>query len=193
MEDEELQKIQEHFRSFKKKSQHDAELDDIVDQVRRRRVAVNEKTTIESNGVGSETNYTDSSDLGSYETDDDGEVHCKKSKVCCFDPTDPVPCFQLRMVFENSKQFKSPLTRYAIAKRFDFKLVKNDNDKTRVVCKVTFKNFRINYKVLAERFLPKLRIIPNLKSTDMVKFAKEELKVDVSMGVCRRARDLVKE
>ncbi|KAK8556208.1 hypothetical protein V6N12_002619 [Hibiscus sabdariffa] len=70
-------------------------IDDIVDQVRRRRVAVKEKTTTESNGAGSEIDYIDSSNLGSYETDDDGEVHCKKSKVCCFDPTDPVPCFQL--------------------------------------------------------------------------------------------------
>ncbi|KAK8565216.1 hypothetical protein V6N12_058786 [Hibiscus sabdariffa] len=223
-EDEELQKIQEHFRSFKKKSQHDAEIDDIVDQVRRRRAAVKEKTTNKSNGAGSETDYIDSSDLGSYETNGDGEVHCKKSKVCCFDPTDLVPCFQLGMLFENSKQFKSTLTRYAIAKRFDFRLAKNDKDKTRAVCKgegcpftiyasidfgdnlykvktfvdkhtcsVTFKNSRVNYKVLAEHFLPKLRIIPNLKSTDMVKFAKEELKVDVSMGVCRRARDLAKE
>ncbi|KAK8990482.1 hypothetical protein V6N11_009181 [Hibiscus sabdariffa] len=134
-EDEELQKIQEHYRSFKKKSQHDAEIDDIVDQVRRRRAAVKEKTTTESNGAGSETDYIDTSDLGSYETDDDGEVHCKKSKVCCFDPTDPVPCFLLGMVFENIKQFKSALTKYAIAKRFDFRLAKNDKDKTRAFCK----------------------------------------------------------
>ncbi|KAK9030451.1 hypothetical protein V6N11_031878 [Hibiscus sabdariffa] len=73
MEYEELQKIHEHFRSFKKKSQPDAEIDNIVDQ--------------------------------------------------------------LGMVFENSKQFKSTLTEYAIAKRFDFRLAKNDKDKTRVVCK----------------------------------------------------------
>ncbi|KAK8584022.1 hypothetical protein V6N12_068273 [Hibiscus sabdariffa] len=41
----------------------------------------------------------------------------------------------LLMVFENSKQFKSALTRYTIVKRFDFKLAKNEKDKARVVCK----------------------------------------------------------
>ncbi|KAK8592992.1 hypothetical protein V6N12_045083 [Hibiscus sabdariffa] len=116
-----------------KKSEPPAEIDDIVNQVRRR-AAVKEKTT-KSNGAGRETDYINSSDLGSYETGDDGKVHCKKSKVCCFDPTDPVPCFQLGMVFENNKQFKSTLAMYAIAKRFEFRLAKNDNDKTRVVCK----------------------------------------------------------
>ncbi|KAK8656530.1 hypothetical protein V6N13_098477 [Hibiscus sabdariffa] len=79
--------------------------------------------------------YLDSSDLGSYRSDDDGEVVCKNFKKDYFDPSDKVPSFQLGMIFENSKKFKAALTKYTIAKRFDFKLSMNDRDKTRAVCK----------------------------------------------------------
>ncbi|KAK9005337.1 hypothetical protein V6N11_042774 [Hibiscus sabdariffa] len=76
----------------------------------------------------------DSLDLRNYGSDDEEEVVCKNSKKDYFDPSDKVPSFQLGMIFENSKQFKAA-TKYAIAKRFDFKLSKNDQDKTRAVCK----------------------------------------------------------
>ncbi|KAL4291677.1 hypothetical protein GQ457_14G022030 [Hibiscus cannabinus] len=234
-DDEELQEIRNHYRSFRVNEEHSRgaeeqipptakDLEDLLQKTKRRSDSTKNQEKGEGSRSGSETDYLDSSDLGSYGSDDDGEVVCKKSKKDYFDPSDKVPSFQLGMIFENSKQFKAALTKYAIAKRFDFKLSKNDRDKTRAVCKgqdcpwtiyasidsrdehykvktfidqhtcsITFKNSRASYKVVAEHFLPKLRIIPDLKLHEMIKLGKEELKLDLTMGVCRRARELAKE
>ncbi|KAK8974706.1 hypothetical protein V6N11_013172 [Hibiscus sabdariffa] len=101
-DDEELQEIRNHYRSFRNQEKG------------------------EGNGSGNETDYLDSSDLGSYGSDDDGEVVCKKSKKDYFDPSDKVPSFQLGMIFENSKQFKAALTKYANAKRRARELAKEE-------------------------------------------------------------------
>ncbi|KAK8990612.1 hypothetical protein V6N11_009304 [Hibiscus sabdariffa] len=234
-DDEELQEICNHYRSFRVNEEHSRgheeqipptakDLKDLLQKPKIRSDSTKNQEKGEGSGSGSETDYLDSSDLGSYGSDDDGEVVCKKSKKDYFDPSDKVSSFQLGMIFENSKQFKATLTKYTIAKRFDFKLSKNDRDKTRVVCKgkdcpwmiyasidsrdehykvktfidqhtcsITFKNSRASYKVVAEHFLPKLRIIPDLKLHEMIKLGKEELKLDLTMGICRRARELAKE
>ncbi|KAL4366839.1 hypothetical protein GQ457_05G034720 [Hibiscus cannabinus] len=205
-DDEELQEIRNHYRSFRVNEEHSRgaeeqipptakDLEDLLQKTKRRSDSTKNQEKGEGSRSGSETDYLDSSDLGSYGSDDDG-----------------------------SKQFKAALTKYAIAKRFDFKLSKNDRDKTRAVCKgqdcpwtiyasidsrdehykvktfidqhtcsITFKNSRASYKVVAEHFLPKLRIIPDLKLHEMIKLGKEELKLDLTMGVCRRARELAKE
>ncbi|KAK8680359.1 hypothetical protein V6N13_109305 [Hibiscus sabdariffa] len=99
-DDEELQEINNHYKSFRNQEKG------------------------EGDGFGSETDYLDSSDLRSYGSNDDGEVVCNNSNNYYFDTSDKVSSFQLGMVFENSKQFKAALTKYAIAKRFDFKLSK---------------------------------------------------------------------
>lgn len=39
---------------------------------------------------------------------------------------------------------------------------------------ITFKNSRASYKFLAEHFIPKLRIIPDLKLYEMAQFTKQE-------------------
>ncbi|KAK8673509.1 hypothetical protein V6N13_111840 [Hibiscus sabdariffa] len=146
-----------------------------------------------NNGVGSsevnseekvEANINEV-DLGSYGSDDDGEVVCKKFKKDYFDPSDKVPSFQLGMIFENSKQFKAALTKYAIAKRFDFKLSKNDRDKTRAVCKGQDCPWTI--------YASKDSRDEHYKLHEMIKLGKEKLKLDLTVGVCRRARELAKE
>ncbi|KAL4377985.1 hypothetical protein GQ457_02G032730 [Hibiscus cannabinus] len=134
-DDEELQEIRNHYRSFRVNEEHSRgpeeqfphtakDLEDLLQKTKRRSDSTKNQEKGEGSGSGSETDYLDSSDLGSYGSDDDGEVVCKKSKKDYFDPSDKVP---------------------------------------------------------------------NLKLHEMIKLGKEELKLDLTMGVCRRARELAKE
>ncbi|KAK8694541.1 hypothetical protein V6N13_072090 [Hibiscus sabdariffa] len=183
---EKFQSSEEHSRGPEEQIPPTAkDLEDLLQKTKRRSDSTKNQEKGEGNGSGSETDYLDSSDLGSYGSDDDGEVVCKKSKKDYFDPSDKVPSFQLGMIFENSKQFKAALIKYAIAKRFDFKLSKNDRDKTRAVCKGQDCPWTI-YASIDSRD-------EHYKLHEMIKLGKEELKLDLTMGVCRRARELAKE
>ncbi|KAK8972984.1 hypothetical protein V6N11_028573 [Hibiscus sabdariffa] len=166
-----------------------------------------------------ETEYLDSADVGSYETDSDGDVISKKTGQVFFDSSTAHPRFKLGMIFENSKQFKEALYAYAVGNRFDFKFVSNKKEKVRVVCKgkgcpfvvhasrdksnrcfkvktlatdhncsVTFKNSRANFKFVGTHFISKLRILPTLRSVQMIKLGKEELNVELNKKLCFRAR-----
>ncbi|KAK8499610.1 hypothetical protein V6N11_025505 [Hibiscus sabdariffa] len=53
---------------------------------------------------------------------------------------------------------------------------------------VTFKNRRANYRFVGKHFLSKLKILPNLKLKDMMRLAKDELKVELNKNLCQRAR-----
>ncbi|KAL4280508.1 hypothetical protein GQ457_03G025190 [Hibiscus cannabinus] len=55
-------------------------------------------------------------------------------------------------------------------------------------CSVTFKNRRANYRFVGKHFLSKLKILPNLKLKDMMRLAKDELKVELNKNLCQRAR-----
>ncbi|KAL4319548.1 hypothetical protein GQ457_18G007380 [Hibiscus cannabinus] len=121
-DDEELQEIRNHYRSFRVNEEHSRgaeeqipptakDLEDLLQKTKRRSDSTKNQEKGEGSRSGSETDYLDSSDLGSYGSDDDGEVVCKKSKKDYFDPSDKVPSFQLGMIFENSKQFKAALTK----------------------------------------------------------------------------------
>lgn len=109
-------------------------MDDLILEIKKRRASVNTTTVGESSGVGSAADYLESLDLVSSDIDEDGDVVFKKSEKCYFDLTNLMPHFQLGLILESPKQFKSALKRYAIAKRFDFKLAKNEKDKTKAVC-----------------------------------------------------------
>ncbi|KAK8676311.1 hypothetical protein V6N13_034362 [Hibiscus sabdariffa] len=50
-------------------------------------------------------------DLGSYDSDSEGKLVCKKSHHMYFDPTDPVPRFQLGTMFHGPKEFKEALAK----------------------------------------------------------------------------------
>ncbi|KAK8536078.1 hypothetical protein V6N12_012740 [Hibiscus sabdariffa] len=150
---------------------------------------------------GEETKYLDSSDVGSYEIDLDGDVISKKTG-----------------------QFKDALYAYAVGHRFDFKFVSNKKEKVRVVCKgkgcsfvvhasrdksdgcfkvktlvtdhncsVTFKNSRANYKFVRKHFIRKLRILPILRLVQMIKLGREELNVELNKKLCFRAKKLALE
>ncbi|KAK8558656.1 hypothetical protein V6N12_041956 [Hibiscus sabdariffa] len=77
----------------------------------------------------------DSSDIGSYEIDSDGDVISKKTDHVFFYSSTAHPRFELGMIFENSQQFKDALYAYAGGHIFNFKFVFNKKEKVRVVCK----------------------------------------------------------
>ncbi|KAL4310223.1 hypothetical protein GQ457_01G012130 [Hibiscus cannabinus] len=66
---------------------------------------------------GNETDYLDSSDAGSYESDSDGEILFKKSSKVFFDTSSVEPRFEVGMIFESPQQFKEALYAYAVAQR----------------------------------------------------------------------------
>ncbi|KAK9008792.1 hypothetical protein V6N11_080270 [Hibiscus sabdariffa] len=86
-------------------------------------------------GSGEDTDYLDTSDVGSYETNSDGDFISKNSGKVFFDDSTIVPRFELGMVFKTQQQLKDALYAYAVANRFDFKYVSNRKENTRVVCK----------------------------------------------------------
>ncbi|KAL4308001.1 hypothetical protein GQ457_01G017620 [Hibiscus cannabinus] len=92
---------------------------------------------------GNETDYLDSSDAGSYESDSDGEILFKKSSKVFFDTSSVEPRFEVGMIFESPQQFKEALYAYAVAQRFDFKFLKNEKERTRAKCKARGCPFRI--------------------------------------------------
>ncbi|KAK8986840.1 hypothetical protein V6N11_037766 [Hibiscus sabdariffa] len=105
---------------------------------------------------GSETDYIESSDVGSYDNLKDGEVFCKIRKKIFYDPKDRIPCLQLGLIFDNTRQFKDALVEFDVAKRFDYKLDRNEKHKVSAKSKgngcpqkiyASFENVDVFFKV----------------------------------------------
>ncbi|KAK8519730.1 hypothetical protein V6N11_064881 [Hibiscus sabdariffa] len=71
---------------------------------------------------GKDIDYLDSSDVGSYETNSNGDFISKKIVKVFFDPSTVVPRFELRMIFENHNHLKDALYAYDVAHRIIPKL-----------------------------------------------------------------------
>ncbi|XP_019236079.1 PREDICTED: uncharacterized protein LOC109216384 [Nicotiana attenuata] len=92
--------------------------------------------------LGGDEQYLDSSDPGSEDTDNEVDeedgVHNPQprrySSRVYFDPACKKICFQLEMVFENVKQFKSALQDYAVQRRVQIKLRPNEQHRVRATC-----------------------------------------------------------
>ncbi|KAK8484898.1 hypothetical protein V6N11_076705, partial [Hibiscus sabdariffa] len=78
---------------------------------------------------------SETEDVGSYENLEDGEVVYKRIKKIFYDPKDRIPCLQLGLMFYSTMQFKDALVEFVVAKRFDYKLVRNEKDKVNAKCK----------------------------------------------------------
>ncbi|KAK8489585.1 hypothetical protein V6N11_037070 [Hibiscus sabdariffa] len=102
-----------------------------------------EKAIEKSDKSGEETDYFDSSYLGSHHSDSEGEFIFRKTHHVYFDHTNPIPRFQLGMVFHGPEEFKEALAKYAIAKRFDIIYKRNESERTRAWCKQEGCPFRI--------------------------------------------------
>ncbi|KAL4367412.1 hypothetical protein GQ457_05G016070 [Hibiscus cannabinus] len=68
-------------------------------------------------GSGEDTDYLDTSDVGSYETNSDGDFFSKNTGKVFFDDSTIVPRFELGMVFKTQQQLKDALYAYAVANR----------------------------------------------------------------------------
>ncbi|KAL4335024.1 hypothetical protein GQ457_07G004420 [Hibiscus cannabinus] len=147
-DDEEVNAIGAHFRVVKKKIRNKtvqaADLEpplnlngngeDETDGADENDTEENEVSSV-GLSTGEETDYLGSSDVGSYETDKDGDFVSRKTSKVFFDSSTSEPRFELGMIFENGKQFKDALYAYDVAHRFDFLFVSNRKEKVRVVCK----------------------------------------------------------
>ncbi|KAK9004015.1 hypothetical protein V6N11_001833 [Hibiscus sabdariffa] len=163
-DDEEISQIFNNKRKFKSRN-----LGDEHQEAQPKRTATDsqgKEASVEDES--SDTDYIESDDPGSYKTYFEGELCVKKGKKLFFDDKGEVPRIELGIIFENPKQFKEALGAYAVAKRFDFR--------------------RANYRFVGKHFLSKLKILSNLKLKDMMRLAKDELKVELNKNLCQRAR-----
>ncbi|KAK8562182.1 hypothetical protein V6N13_148709 [Hibiscus sabdariffa] len=135
---------------------------------------------------GRETDDIDSLGVGSYESLDDEEdvlskfdmakrldfklVQNEKDKISAKYKGDGCP-WVIYASIDNSDGF------------FKVKKLVSQHE-----CSITFKNSRANYKLVGNHFLKKLRIIPKLTLLEMKRLAKEELNVDIPIGLCSKAR-----
>ncbi|KAL4376509.1 hypothetical protein GQ457_02G027900 [Hibiscus cannabinus] len=123
---------------------------------------------------GEETKYLDSTDVGSYEIDSDGNVIPKESgqkekfRVVCKGKGCPFVV--------NASRDKSDGC-------FKVKTMVTDHN-----CFVTFKNSIANYKFIGKYFISNLRILPTLRSVQMIKLDREELNVELNKKLCFRAK-----
>ncbi|KAK8973468.1 hypothetical protein V6N11_064709 [Hibiscus sabdariffa] len=137
----------------------------------------------------SDIDYIESDDPGSYETDSEGELCVKKGKKLFFNDKGEVPRIELGMIFENSNS----LRKLWVLMLWSNDLILDGVFRVRTYaskhsCSVTFKNRRANYRFVGKYFLSKLKILPNLKLKDMMRLAKDELKVELNKNMCQRAR-----
>ncbi|KAK9034123.1 hypothetical protein V6N11_050301 [Hibiscus sabdariffa] len=72
---------------------------------------------VDGEGDENGTDYLDSSDARSYESDSDGEILFKKSSKVFFDASSVEPRFEVGMIFESSQQFKEALYAYVVSQR----------------------------------------------------------------------------
>ncbi|KAL4384523.1 hypothetical protein GQ457_15G014910 [Hibiscus cannabinus] len=162
-DDEEVNAIGAHFRVVKKKirnktvqaadlepplnlsfvveNDNDARNAEVENEANRpAESGVNEKEAAgngENETDGADENDTEENEVnvGSYETDEDGDFVSRKTSKVFFDSSTSEPRFELGMIFENGKQFKDALYAYVVAHIFDFLFVSNRKEKVRVVCK----------------------------------------------------------
>ncbi|KAL4283757.1 hypothetical protein GQ457_16G006080 [Hibiscus cannabinus] len=142
-DDEEISQIFNNKRKFKSRN-----LGDEHQEAQPKHTATDSQRKESSvEDESSDTDYIESDDPGSYETDSEWELCVKKDGV-----------FRVRTYVRKHS------------------------------CSVTFKNRRANYRFVGKHFLSKLKILSNLKLKDMMRLAKEELKVELNKNLCQRAR-----
>ncbi|KAL4301674.1 hypothetical protein GQ457_10G014170 [Hibiscus cannabinus] len=86
---------------------------------------------------GYETDYISSSDPGEYEDSeqsDDDAPRVRQSLFPRYDPNCVIPVWELGLRFDDNKQFKEAVRKYAFAKGVQLKIVKNEPNRTRFHC-----------------------------------------------------------
>ncbi|KAK8561548.1 hypothetical protein V6N12_048614 [Hibiscus sabdariffa] len=181
-EDEEIVSIKNRNKAVKRKIKSKTILEEDLEHVVFNDVLgeddLGATDTLREDSEGdSSTEYLESSDAGSYETDsevahrfDFKYVSNRKEKIRVVCKVKGCP-FMLHASWDKSDGF------YKI--------------KTLVVehqCSVTFKNKRADFRLVGKHFLSKLRIVPNLKLIEMIKLAREELSVEINKDCCQKAK-----
>ncbi|KAK9004381.1 hypothetical protein V6N11_002183 [Hibiscus sabdariffa] len=138
-EEEEILSIKNKFRAVTKKIKNKTlKVEDLGPAVALKSASHFEegnKNALGGLGSGEDTDYLDTSNVGSYETNSDGDFISKNTGKVFFDDSTIVPRFELGMVVKTQQQLKDALYAYAVANRFDFKYVSNRKEKIWIVCK----------------------------------------------------------
>ncbi|KAK9021190.1 hypothetical protein V6N11_011191 [Hibiscus sabdariffa] len=173
---------------------------------------------------GYETDYISSSDPGEYEdseqSDDDAPI-VRQSLLPRYDPNCVIPVWELGLRFDDNKQFKEAVRKYAFAKGVQLKIVKNEPNRTRFHCMKgcpwtlfastdkklrcytvktynhvhkcyrTNKNKLIYVKYIQKQFKDIILANPKMKVKTLKEICKRELGVYASFNMCQRARKQV--
>ncbi|KAK9012159.1 hypothetical protein V6N11_040228 [Hibiscus sabdariffa] len=138
-------------------------------------------------GSGEGTEYLDSSDVGSYKTNSDGDVVCKKSGKVFFDASVVEPRFQLGMIFESQQQLKDTLCAYAVAHSFDFRSADPNGTFDLIVERPTdvatpkFRRLYVRFSALKEGFKRFCRPVISLDGC----YLKGEIKGEILLALGR--------
>ncbi|KAK8578167.1 hypothetical protein V6N13_047024 [Hibiscus sabdariffa] len=174
-----------------------------------------------------ESDYIESDEPGEYgESDDDsGDQICgaymgrgKKQVGHKYDPKCAFPLWELGLRFEDHKQFKEAVRKYAIAKGVALRFKKSEPKRVRVCCKVgspwslfasmdkrydcflvktynpvhkcvrTNKNPILTSKHIENVFRDKILADPSMKVETLKQHCRKELGVYASFNKCQRAR-----
>ncbi|KAK8574381.1 hypothetical protein V6N12_062076 [Hibiscus sabdariffa] len=173
---------------------------------------------------GYETDYISSFDPGEYEDSeqsDDDAPRVRQSLLPRYDPNYVIPVWELGLRFDDNKQFKEAVRKYAFAKGVQLKIVKNEPNRTRFHCMKgcpwtlfasndkklrcytvktynhvhkcyrTNKNKLISAKYIQKQFKDIILANPKMKVKTLKEMCKRELGVYASFNMCQRARKQV--
>ncbi|KAK8683625.1 hypothetical protein V6N13_039679 [Hibiscus sabdariffa] len=173
-----------------------------------------------------ESDYIPSDDPGEYgETDEESDDDIcgayrgkgKKSVGTKYDPACAFPLWEIGLRFEDHKQFKEAVRKYAIAKSVALKFKKSEPKRVRVCCKAgypwtlfasidkkldcfsvktyypvhkcfrTNKNPMMNSKHVEKVYKEKILVDPKMKVHTLKELYRQELGVYASYSMCQRA------
>ncbi|CAH9133824.1 unnamed protein product, partial [Cuscuta epithymum] len=162
----------------------------------------------------------DSSNPGSYTSDK--EIDDKQSKPphinhVSYNPESEPPLIEVAMLFEDARQFKNAMVRYAVFHKRDIRYVKNTDTRVRIkcappcpynitaswepwlkcfqvkvlesehLCNLRFKLRIVSEKWIAETYEEKVLENPSMGAVELKELIKSELKINVSASMATRA------
>ncbi|KAK8697358.1 hypothetical protein V6N13_113509 [Hibiscus sabdariffa] len=173
---------------------------------------------------GYETDYISSSDPGEYEDceqSDDDAPKVRQSLLPRYNPNCVIPVWELGLRFDDNKQFKEAVRKYAFAKGVQLKIVKNEPNRTQFHCMKgcpwtlfasidkklrcytvktynhvhkcyrSNKNKLISTKYIQKQFKDIILANLKMKVKTLKEMCKRELGVYASFNMCQRARKQV--
>lgn len=145
-------------------------------------------------GLGYASDYTPIDDEGSIKSDseEEGSVNLVRSIRIRYNLTIEVPIFCVRMIFDNVDQFRFAARKLACKKVLSLRFKINNSDKVKVVCRPRCPfTLHVSFNPEGEFVIKTYKSGWKCFWTSKVKIrrlAKEQLKVYVSLAMCKRVK-----